>query len=273
MLSSFQGMQDSVKRLVSENATTLLTAGGVVGTVATGILAWRGGYTTAEKIWAQQTIMVAEAEAANAVQGTPDKELPVMDIQTKIKLGALQAVPPIIVGAGTITAIIFSHRMSAQKAAAMAALYGLSQNQFEEYKAKVQEKLTGPKAQSIDDELAQDRVNATPGANQVIVVEGKVLCFDAPTGRYFQSSMEDIKRGGDQYQPGDPPPRYRQRHVLLRAAGIATDHLVRGRRLELGQHRGHRVLHHSGVQRSAMSGHQLQVPAATGLHPAILELT
>ena len=47
----------------------------------------------------------------------------------------------------------------------------------------------------IRDEVAQDRVNAHPASGEVLVVgAGEVLCYDMLTGRYFQSTMEDIKR-------------------------------------------------------------------------------
>lgn len=183
MLSSLQSIQDQAKRFVAENATVLLTAGGVVGTVATGILSWRGGYKHALKTGQKY----AELEQEGQVYRD-------LTLQEKTILALPDAVFPIATGAGTIAAIIFSHRMSAQKAAAMAALYGLSQDRFEEYRNKVEEKLTGPKAQAIKDEVAQERADKTQPNSQVLVVEGKVLCFDAPTGRYFQSTMEDIRR-------------------------------------------------------------------------------
>jgi hypothetical protein len=182
MHSSLQGIQDSARKFVADNATVILTAGGVVGTVSTGILAWRGGYKTGTKVSA------IESKEFHEPDYSP------MTTQEKVKLGLVDALPPIGTGAGTITAIIFAHRMNAQKAAALAALYGVSQKQFEEYKDKVAEKLTGPKQQQISDELAKERMDRTPGAEQIVIVEGEVLCFDQLTGRYFRSTMEEIRK-------------------------------------------------------------------------------
>jgi hypothetical protein len=105
-------------------------------------------------------------------------------------------IPPVVTGGLTIVAIIMSHRMSGQKAAALAAAYGVSRKQLEEYKEKVAEKLTGPKREQTDAELAQERANRAPGADAVVIVagEGDVLCFDEPTGRFFKSSMEKIRQ-------------------------------------------------------------------------------
>jgi hypothetical protein len=60
----------------------------------------------------------------------------------------------------------------------------------------VAEKLTGPKQEAIDKEIAQDRVNNTPGYDRVVIIEGSddSLCLDESTGRYFKSNPEKIRR-------------------------------------------------------------------------------
>lgn len=180
-------IQTSVEKLVTENATLILTAGGVVGTVATGVLAWRGGYKTAEKVLLEDFAQVTASEDVEQPRHPTTKE--------KVALALPYAAPPVVTGGLSVAAVIMSHRMSAQKAAALAAAYGLSREQFEEYRGKVAEKLTGNKRQQIDDEIAQDRVNRTPGSDRLVIIEGgDVLCFDQPTGRYFKSSVEKINR-------------------------------------------------------------------------------
>lgn len=180
-------LQDRAKEFVSDNATTLLTAAGVVGTVATAVLAGRAGYKYAE-------ILQHEKET-NGCPNPGDDDFSKLE---KLQMAAPHFIPPVITGTTTIVAIIFSHKMSAQRAAALAAAYGLSQKQFEEYKAKVAEKLTGPKNQAIKDELAQDRVDKTPGYEKIVIIDGNdVLCFDSATGRYFRSSMEKINRAAN----------------------------------------------------------------------------
>lgn len=181
----FQGIPNSVKRVLSDNATTILTAGGVVGTVATAVLTGRATLKAAEII--QEEKFEFDPETDKVIV----HELSKTD---KVKMVWPQYIPPVVTGVATVSSIVMANRMSAQRAAALVAAYGLSEKQLREYKDKVQEKLTGQKAQSIKDDLAQDRVNNTPGSNQIIVVEGEVLCFDEPTGRYFRSTMEDIKK-------------------------------------------------------------------------------
>jgi hypothetical protein len=193
-MSVITDVQRKVQEFASENASTLLTGGAVVGTVATAVLAGRAGVKAAEILREKNDEKKAEVQE-NEQAGIVDVPKDMLTKTEKLMLAGPQFIPPIIAGSATITAIIFSNRMSAQKAAALAAAYGLSQKQFEEYKAKVAEKLTGPKQQQIQDELAQERANRTPGSGQIVIVEGgDVLCFDQPTGRYFKSTMEKINR-------------------------------------------------------------------------------
>lgn len=181
-------IKQQIGTFVQENATALLTAGGVVGTTVTGVLAWRGGYKTGQKVQEHEYEARLRTPAGDSIEQTLSK-------QDKIKLAALDALPPIVSGGATITAIVMSHRMSAQKAAALAAAYGVSQRHLDEYKAKIQEKLTHQKATSITDEIQQDRVNRHPPSDNVIIVgTGPVLCYDAFSDRYFKSTAENIRR-------------------------------------------------------------------------------
>lgn len=170
--------------LLEENATTLLTAGGVVGTVATAILTGRATFKAAEIIRQKEVEHIVEVDGHTMGLNNWDRAKLVWPLY----------IPPVVTGTATIGSVIMANRMSAQKAAALAAAYGLAERNLSEYKDKVTEKLTGPKKQQLDDELAQDRVNNTPGHSQIVVIEGTVLCFDQPTGRYFRSTMENINR-------------------------------------------------------------------------------
>jgi len=189
-------VQQKVAQFASDNASTLLTAGGVVGTVATGVLAARGGVKYAQLIADEKAQRAAKANTEKGSVDSKDLISPediTLETIDKVKIAAVQFGPPILTGSATIAAIIFANRISAQKAAALAAAYGLAERNLSEYKEKVAEKLTGPKRTQVDDELAQDRVNRTDGYQNIVMVEGEVLCFDEPTARYFRSTMENIK--------------------------------------------------------------------------------
>jgi hypothetical protein len=186
-------VQQKVREFASENASTLLTAGGVVGTVATAVLSGRAGYKSAQILAEAERTPVSDKEEPHMMRGRP----PLTKTEKLIKVGP-QFIPPVITGGATITAIVMSHRMSTAKAAALAAAYGLAQGQFEEYKEKVATKLTGPKQAQVNEELAQERVARNEGGKTVFVGSGNVLCFDQPSGRYFESTMEKIRQAANQ---------------------------------------------------------------------------
>jgi hypothetical protein len=185
----FTDVKHKVTELVSENATVLLTAGGVVGTVATAILTGRATFKAADIIRAEELDCVHESGITDSLA----EDTMGMSNWKKAKLVWPLYIPPVLTGGATIGSIVMANRMSAQKAAALAAAYGLAERNLSEYKDKVAEKLTGPKKQAVDDELAQDRVSKTDGYQNIVIVEGEVLCFDEPTARYFRSTMENIK--------------------------------------------------------------------------------
>jgi len=174
--------------LLQENATTLLTAGGVVGTVATAVLAGRASFKAADIIREHELNAIhTEPVDDTIVEGTMG-----LDRKAKVLLVGPLFIPPVLTGGLTVASIVLANRMNAQKAAALAAAYGLSQKQLEEYKNKVADKLGVAKTQKLEDELAQDRVDRAEGSTLVIVSDGEVLCFDEPNGRFFKSTMQMI---------------------------------------------------------------------------------
>ena len=182
-------VKQNVTVFAETNAAALLTAGGVVGTVATAVLTGRAGFKAHEILLMKDNEkMMKEMPKAESI----DQQIGLTKLEKIVIVGPL-FIPPVIVGTATIASIIMSNRVSAQKAAALAAAYGLAERNLSEYKEKISEKLTGPKKQAVDDELAQDRVNKTDGYQNIVIVEGEVLCFDEPTARYFRSTMENIK--------------------------------------------------------------------------------
>jgi hypothetical protein len=180
-------MLKQTRHLAHENKSVLLTAVGVVGTVTTGILSFRAGYKASE-------IIDEEAQAFFAEH--PDHDEVDFDFQTKMRLAWSYLIPPVGVGAFTIAAIIFANRVDAQKAAALAAAYGVSERTLQEYREKVVERLGEKKEQALRDEIAQDRLAKNPVEDRQVIIagSGEVLCYDNISGRYFQSSMEELRQ-------------------------------------------------------------------------------
>jgi hypothetical protein len=182
-------LQQKAGQFISQNTSGILTAGGVIGVAATAALTARASFKAAGIIREKVAIRQAVAEEQE-ITNTPDL--------TKVEM--VKAVWPVYIlpvamGVGTVASIVMANRMSAKRAAALAAAYTLSETRLQEYKDKVTNKFGANKERAVRDEIAQDRVNKTPPSKEVIILgSGDVLCFESLTGRYFNSSVEIIKQ-------------------------------------------------------------------------------
>lgn len=173
---------------VGENSPTILTALGVTGTITTAVLTGRA------TVKAMELLHREDARIKNESEGRRDSGD--LSLKEKAKIVWPVYLPPVGAGSVTITSIIMANRMSSKKAAALAAAYSISERAFQEYKDKIIEKIGENKERSARDEIAQDRVKANPINTREVIIAGtgEVLCFDMLSGRYFQSSVEDIKK-------------------------------------------------------------------------------
>lgn len=185
MLTSLAPHVHRLKFLLNENSTTILTGVGIVGTVTTAVLAGRASFKAAEIIANEESTFVKEDI------NSPDKFLSKTE---KVKMVWPHYIPPVAMGAATITSIVMAHRISSKRIAALAVASTLSERALQEYKAKVVEKLGERQETAVREEIAQDSVTKNPPSGQVIIAgSGDVLCYDSLTGRYFNSTIEQIK--------------------------------------------------------------------------------
>ncbi|MBP5473999.1 MAG: hypothetical protein J6X92_04485 [Bacteroidales bacterium] len=78
--------------------------------------------------------------------------------------------------------------------AALLAAYHLSETAFKEYKEQTLDVVGKKKEEEIRDSVAKRQVEQNPpGSNEVIIVsEGKRLCYEPLSGRYFYSTKDAI---------------------------------------------------------------------------------
>lgn len=94
----------------------------------------------------------------------------------------------------TCGAIIMSHQIGTRRAAALAAAYSLSEKALTDYREKIIEHVGAKKERVYEGEIAQKKVDNTPGSSEVIIVSGEVLFLDEFSGRYFNSTVEKIRQ-------------------------------------------------------------------------------
>lgn len=114
----------------------------------------------------------------------------------KFKLCWKCYIPTAIASAGTITAMICSNRIGAKRTAALAAACTLSEKAFRDYKEELAKVIDEKDQEKVHDILDQKHLGEVPleRGNQVIVPDGKVLCFEAYCGNYFYSNINTIRR-------------------------------------------------------------------------------
>jgi hypothetical protein len=192
MLHGLSRHVNKIKFLLDDHSTTILTGVGVAGTIATAVLTGRSTFKAADIIAEQQLILDDDWEKNNKNGSAPVQ----LSKTEKTKLVWTLYLPPVATGVLTVTSIVVANKISSKKIAALTVAAGISERALNEYKEKVIERLGARQDEKIRDEVAQDRVtNNPPTSGEVIMVgTGQVLCYDMLTGRYFNSSVEDIKR-------------------------------------------------------------------------------
>jgi hypothetical protein len=172
------------EKLLTDHSPVIMTGIGVSGTLLTAALTGKASFKAAEII--RQKEIFHQYDDYTVPFGTKEK----FELTWKLYIPAAGT------AALTIAAIIMANRIGTRRTAAMAALYSLSDKAFTEYKEKVIDKIGANKEQSFRDEIAQDQVNKNPVSTREVIITGggEVLCHDQMTGRYFKSSMEELKQ-------------------------------------------------------------------------------
>ena len=169
------------EKFVVDNSPLILTAIGVTGTVTTAVLTGKATFKAA-KLIADAEFVAKQKEGAEP----PSKA-------DKVALTWKQYVLPAATGTLTCAAVIGANRISASRMAALAAGYTMLDNRFTDYRNEVLKKLGVKKEEELRADAAQKRTDGNPPTG-IVVIGGKSLFRDEVTGRYFQSTMEEVKK-------------------------------------------------------------------------------
>lgn len=191
---AFNDIMRRAGKLAIDNSPHILSAVGVIGTVATAVLASKASFTAADIIRLKE----GEEEEAGRVMPPPG-ELAWERIQLTWKL----YIPAGAMGIITIASIVGADRIGAGRIAGMATAYGLLERNFSDHRAKVVEKFGERKAGEVAQDIAQDRLNdEDPIFLENIALRGlgdKQIFHDFFGGQYFRSTVEDVRSGVNQF--------------------------------------------------------------------------
>lgn len=167
------------------HSPTILSGLGCAGLVATAVLSARAAYTTA--------LILAEARIP---QERMDREP--LTGREELELVWKQFIPPAVVGAVTLTAIIGANRISTKRAAALAAAFKISEQMAEEYRSKVLEHIGANKEEQIRSEVAHERIGRVEGVDGLVLTGAQEIYYDSWSGRAFLATREQVEQAVNQ---------------------------------------------------------------------------
>lgn len=160
------------KLFLTHNSPTILTCVGAIGVVATAVLAAKATPKALDIL-----------EEARAEKG---EELTKLEIVTT---AAPAYIPTIMTGVTTLACIFGANVLNKRQQAALMSAYAFLDNSYREYKKKVEELVDEDKVKEIHSEIAKDHYDGS-----VKPSKDTELFYDFYSGRYFESTIEDVQR-------------------------------------------------------------------------------
>lgn len=169
-----------VRTSMKKHSPEILTGTGIAGMVVTTIMAVR-----------------ATPRALMLLEGKKDEcETDTLAPVEIIKTAWTCYIPSVIVGGVSIACLIGASSVNFRRNAALAAAYTISETALKDYQEKIIETIGEKKEQSIRDSIAKDKIEQKPVKQCEVVLtdNGKTLCYDSLSGRYFKSDIDKIKK-------------------------------------------------------------------------------
>lgn len=160
------------QRFLSNNASTILTCVGGVGVIATAVMA--------VKATPKAITLLEEAKKEKG------EELTKVEV---VVTAAPVYVPAVVTGVTTVACIFGANALNKRQQASLMSAYALMHSRFKDFKVKVGELYGDDANATVRGELAKDDYD-----EEVEVEDGKLLFYDDFSGRYFNSTIEEVQR-------------------------------------------------------------------------------
>ena len=104
-------------------------------------------------------------------------------------------IPALVTTGLSISCLIGASSLSARRAAALSAVYHISETALTDYKEAAKEIVGVEKEKEIQTKAAEKAVERNPVSREVVIAgTGNYLCFDPAFGKYFYSDRETIRK-------------------------------------------------------------------------------
>ena len=174
------------------NSPSLLTAVGVLGVVTTSVLAARAGFRSGMDASTQYH------EEIHFGQKSVDEAANLLERKHLAETYWKEFVPPAIVGAVTLAAIIGANHIGSRRAVALATAFKVSEQMADEYRAKVLEHVGPNQEEVIRSEVAHDRIGRVDGVDGLILTGSQEIYYDSWSGRAFLATREQVEQAVNQ---------------------------------------------------------------------------
>ena len=161
------------KLFLKRNSATILTGVGVVGVVATAIVAVKATPTA---------LLLLEA-----AEREKEEELTKWEV---VKTAGPAYIPAVAIGLGTITCVIGANVLNKRQQAAVISAYALLERSYKEYKGKVVEMLGEDADTEIKTGIFKDKYDAEEAVRE----DNKELFYDMISERYFNSTLYQVQK-------------------------------------------------------------------------------
>lgn len=110
-------------------------------------------------------------------------------------------VPATVTTIVSVACIVGATSENVRRNAALAAAYSLSESALKEYREKVTDVIGKKKEQEIQDQIAEDKLRRSPIRDETVIItgNGNVWFYDPLCDRYFQSSVEAVKKAENMF--------------------------------------------------------------------------
>lgn len=169
----------TVKRGLSNHSPAILTGIGISGM---GI-----AIVMAVKATPKAYSLLKEAEE--------EKDEPLTKVEI-VKAAGKCYIPTLIAAGASAACIIGANSINNKRNAALATAYTLLETSAREYQEKVLEEVGEKKEEEIRQSVNESKLAKNPASKAKVfnTGHGDTLCFDALTGRYFFSDVDELKR-------------------------------------------------------------------------------
>lgn len=177
---NLQSMTRQALRSLKKHSPGILTGIGIVGLLATSVMAVDATPKAMELIREKkEELGVEKLTAAETVKATWKCYIPAA-----------------VTAATSVACIVGANSVNAKRQAALATACTLSETAMREYKDKVVETIGEKKEREVMDAIAKDKIEKNPVSKSEVILtnKGDTLCFDPWSSRYFKSDAEKLRK-------------------------------------------------------------------------------